>query len=170
MTSCAASEGASSPVDERNWSEHPEDRIVDALVRTSFLVTAALSAVGTEHHLSLTQVRVLGILSDRQLRMTELAAYLGLERSTLSGLVNRAEQRGLLVRTRADSDGRSIEVSTTAEGRALAESVHGELAARLAPLVVKLDAEQRDCLAGLLESLPEPIESSGDSAPGAGRP
>jgi hypothetical protein len=39
-------------------------------------------------------------LRDRRLKMTALADYLGLEKSTMTGLVDRAEKRGLLERAR----------------------------------------------------------------------
>lgn len=141
---------------------HVDDRLVDALVRASFAVTAALSTEGSVHHLSLSQVRVLGILRDRQLRMAQLAGYLGLERSTLTGLVDRAEQRGLLARTRAEADGRSVQVGATDGGRALARAVHGNLSTRLAPLLGRLSGAQQSELAELLDRLlgPAPSELS----------
>lgn len=136
--------------------------MVDALVRAAFVVTAALSAEGSAQHLSLTQVRVLGILRDRRLPMAQLAGYLGLERSTLTGLVDRAEQRGLLERSRSTEDGRSVQVGTTAQGRALAGRVHQGLGTRLAPLLGELTDAQREKLTGLLERLlgPTPAEPS----------
>ncbi len=79
---------------------------MDALAQSGFAVMGVLTRIGAEHDLSLTQMRVLGILRDRRLRMAELAGFLGLERSTLSGLVDRAEARGLLERGRSAEDGR----------------------------------------------------------------
>src|SRR5215469_16850320 len=72
--------------------------LVDALVQVSFATMAVLNKTAADHDLSLTQLRVVGILADRRLRMTALAAYLGLEKSTLSGLIDRAEKRGILMR------------------------------------------------------------------------
>ena len=80
--------------------------LIDALVRTAFFTTAVLSRVAAEHDLSLTQLRVLAILRDRQGSMSDLATYLGLDKSTISGLVDRAENRGLLRRTQNPLDGR----------------------------------------------------------------
>ena len=57
------------------------DDLRDGLVQVSFAVIAVLSRVAAEQDLSLTQLRVLGILRDRQPTMAELATYLGLERS-----------------------------------------------------------------------------------------
>ena len=76
------------------------DGLVHALVQVSFVTMAVLSKVGADHDLSLTQLRVLGILRDRRVRMTRLADYLGLEKSTMTGLVDRAVKRGLLERGR----------------------------------------------------------------------
>ena len=75
-----------------------QDGLVDALVQAAFVTMAVLNKVGADNDLSLTQLRVLAILRDRRLRMTALADYLGLEKSTMTGLVDRAEKRGLLER------------------------------------------------------------------------
>lgn len=62
---------------------------------------------------SLTQLRLLGVLRDRRPRMTELAAFLGLDKSTLSGLVDRAERRGLVARDKNPQDRRVVDVFLT---------------------------------------------------------
>src|ERR1700683_1415341 len=72
--------------------------VVDSLVLASFTVIALLSRVAAEHDLSLTQLRVLAILRDREPTMAELADYLGLERSSVSGLIDRAVKRRLVRR------------------------------------------------------------------------
>lgn len=130
-----------------------EEQLVDALAQTGFLVTGVLSRVGAEHDLSLTQMRVLGILRDRRLRMAELADFLGLERSTMSGLVDRAEQRGLLERSRSAADGRAIEVTMTAAGRRLARRVHAQVTRELASATDRLGASERRTLTRLLEQM-----------------
>src|SRR5690554_6754337 len=74
----------------------PGDGLADALVPTAFVTMAILNRIGAENDLSLSLIRVLGILRDRRPRMTELASYLGLEKQTMSGLIARAEKRGLV--------------------------------------------------------------------------
>ena len=86
-----------SPPEERG-SALEQDGLVDALVQAAFTVMAVLNKVGADNDLSLTQLRVLAILRDRRPRITVLADYLGLEKSTMTGLVDRAEKRGLLER------------------------------------------------------------------------
>ena len=48
--------------------------LADGLVQLSFLVQATLGAVAAEEELSIVQVRLLGILRDREPGMLELAA------------------------------------------------------------------------------------------------
>ncbi len=127
--------------------------VTDSLVQASFTVTALLSQVAAEHDLSLTQLRVLAILRDRQPKMAELAEYLGLERSTVSGLVNRAAARGLLRRGTSDDDGRAVTVSLTAEGRRLAALGTAQVAALVGPLTARLTRTEQDRLSALLGKL-----------------
>src|SRR5262245_18594032 len=86
------------------------NELVDALAQAAFVTMAVLNTLAAENDLSLTQLRVCGILRDRRLRMAGLAGYLGLEKSTMTGLVDRAEKRGLLARAPSPEDGRAIEV------------------------------------------------------------
>lgn len=126
---------------------------MEAVVRTTFRVTAVLTRIAAAHDLSLTQLRVLGILRDRPARMTELAAFLGLDKSTMSGLVERAEKRGLLTRGRSPDDRRAVDVALTRQGRELVDAVQREVYDALTPFVGKLDAAQRRQLARLLNTL-----------------
>src|SRR5262245_61359874 len=110
-----------------------DDDLMDNLVRVSFAVTAVLSRVAAEQDLSLTQLRVLGILRDRKPTMAELADYLGLERSTVSGLIDRAVQRGLVEKNTDPADGRSVRVSLTAQARRLEHGIVAEIGELMHP-------------------------------------
>lgn len=131
----------------------PEDVLEDALVRTSFRMMAVLTRVGAEHDLSLTQLRLLGLLRDRRPRMTDLAAFLGLDKSTMSGLVERAERRGLVARGKSPDDRRVVDVFITPAGSELAEQLQEEIRAALAPFTDRLRTDDRDLLTGLLNTL-----------------
>jgi DNA-binding MarR family transcriptional regulator len=132
------------------------DDLLDGLVRSAFQVTGVLTRVGAEYGLSLTQLRVLGILRDRRLRMSDLAAFLGLDKSTLSGLIARAEQRGLLTRGTSPEDKRAVLVLITDAGRDLTHRLFEEAKDALAPATGRLDPKQREQLAQLLEPLLSP--------------
>lgn len=117
-----------------------------ALVRGTFQVVGVLTRIGAERGLSLTQLRVIGILRDRRPRMTELAALLGLDKSPLSGLVDRAERRGLVARGKSPQGRRVVDVFLTPAGPEAAEQVYGEVRRALAPATERLDPQDRDRL------------------------
>lgn len=124
--------------------------VLDSLVQTSFTVMATLSQVAAKHDLSLTQLRVLAILRDHQPKITELATHLGLERSSVSGLIDRAVRRGLVRRDVSGDDGRAVRVSFTAAGQRLARSVEDEISALLAPMTDRLRPAEQQRLSALL--------------------
>ncbi|TQS43041.1 MarR family winged helix-turn-helix transcriptional regulator [Cryptosporangium phraense] len=130
------------------------DELVDALMRSAFAVMAVLNTVGAELDLSLTQLRVLGILRDRPpVRMATLAEHLGLDRSTMTGLVDRAEKRGLLVRRPSPTDGRAVEVSIAPGSVELVESTYRRVVEAVTPLVADLKEADRRRLRTLLEQV-----------------
>ena len=130
--------------------EEEKGELVDALVRSSFAVMAVLSRIGAEHDLSLTQLRMLGILRDRRVTMSELAEHLGLDKSTISGLVSRAEKRRLIERAPNPADGRAVDVFLTAEGSELAGRGAAQVARALSPMTGTLAPDQARQLTALL--------------------
>jgi len=126
---------------------------VELLAQTAFTVMAVLTRLAADHDMSLTQLRVLGILRDRAPRLVELADFLGLEKSTMSGLVTRSERRGLVVRTPDPADARATVVTMTDAGHALSGRVLDELHASLDPMIAGLDREERAALGLLLARL-----------------
>jgi DNA-binding MarR family transcriptional regulator len=96
---------------------------VDALVQVSFAVQLVLARVAAENDLSVTQLRLLGILRDRTPTMAAIADYLELDRSSVSGLIDRAERRGLVARRASGEDGRVTLVEVMAAGIAIGAKV-----------------------------------------------
>jgi MarR family transcriptional regulator, lower aerobic nicotinate degradation pathway regulator len=115
----------------------------DALVQLSFAVHEILTSIAVDYDLSITQVRMLGILRDRELTMHELARFLTLEKSSVTGLIDRAERRGLVSRTRSDRDARAIHVRLTDHGRELAQPFAARVAQRISDLLAPLTARER---------------------------
>lgn len=75
--------------------------------------------------------------------MLELAAALGLEKSSVSGPLDRAERRGLVQRTASAHDGRAVAVRLTPAGQEIADRVQRRVAADLEFLVADLPARAR---------------------------
>ncbi len=129
--------------------------LIDALIRASFLTMAVLTKQAAAHDISLTQLRVMGILRDRRLTMSALADHLGLDRSTVSGLVDRLEGRGLIERRPNPADRRSFEVRLTKAGKAAAERGADQVTSALAPLVSGLSRTETRRLTELVERVLE---------------
>jgi DNA-binding MarR family transcriptional regulator len=130
-----------------------DQELINALVQTSFATMAVLNRVAAEHDLSLTQMRVLGILSDRRIKMSELAEFLGLDKSTVSGLVDRAEKRGLVQRAANPVDGRAVDVFLSEEGIRLAGRGRAEVTQALSPITGVFTPAQARRLTALLEQI-----------------
>ncbi|HET9170098.1 MAG TPA: MarR family transcriptional regulator [Actinospica sp.] len=123
--------------------------LMDALAQLSFLVQNALAEIAADYDLSLTQTRLLGVLRDREPTMNELGRHLNLDKSSITGLVSRAQRRGLVARTVSDIDRRVVRVSITDDGRDLVEQVAELFAARIENLVAGLAGGDRQDLARL---------------------
>ena len=93
--------------------------------------------------------RVLGILRDREPTMAELATYLGLERSTVGGLIDRAAERGLVRKNADPADGRSVRVNLTGEARRLQTLLVAEIDELMAPLTDRLSSGEQNRLTAL---------------------
>lgn len=125
--------------------------IIDGLVQTSFAVQAVLAEIAAEHDLSIIQMRLLGVLRDREPRMAQLAQLLGLTKSSVTGLVDRAERRQLVRRTAIPvGDERAVHVVLADAGRRLVDDVADQVAARLGALVQELSDDGRRRLSRLL--------------------
>jgi DNA-binding MarR family transcriptional regulator len=101
--------------------------LTDALVELTFSIHALLAGLAARNELSMTQVRLLGILRDREPGIVELADMLGLDKSSVSGLVERAERRDLVRRVPGITDGRAIRVLLTRHGRKTVQVLGGRV-------------------------------------------
>ncbi len=122
----------------------------DALVQASFLIQGTLERRAAERGVSLIQTRLLGILRDREPTINELATLLGLDKSSVSGLVDRAQKRGLVTRRRSRTDGRSVRVVLSDAGRREVDAVAASFEADLLGLLGPLTEPEGAALAGLL--------------------
>ena len=126
---------------------------VDALAQLSFLVHGLLERRAAEHDLSIIQTRLLGVLRDRKPTMNELAKLLELDKSSVTGLVDRAERRGLVVRVPSTADRRVVLVSLTVRGRSLVSQASAGFEADVAGLLGCLSPSERSALSGLVSRL-----------------
>jgi DNA-binding MarR family transcriptional regulator len=113
------------------------------LARLSFLVQSIYADVCEKHDLSPAQAQLLCVIKDQPRGMTELTHILGLERPGLSGLVDRIQRRGLVLRQGVQHDRRAVMLTPTPTGKRIAENFYGEVSDRLRRLVAGLPAAER---------------------------
>ncbi|MEV4419768.1 MarR family transcriptional regulator [Patulibacter sp. NPDC049589] len=122
------------------------DPLVDALAQLAFAVQAVITDVATSRDLTTVQTRLLGILRDREVGMRELADLMGLEKSSATGLVDRAARRGLVERSTRPDDGRAVRVALTEAGRSLAAEAGAEIGQGVRRLCDPLAPDDRERL------------------------
>ena len=120
------------------WLDEREERAWRALQFMQMRVNARLASELAEvSHLSYPEYTVLVALTDRpdgRMRLFELAATLGWEKSRVSHQIARMADRGLVAKDKCDDDRRGAFVVATDQGRAAIEAAaphHVETVRRL---------------------------------------
>lgn len=107
-----------------------------------------------ESGLTLPQMHTLEILgTDGELRMTELAARMGITTGSLTVLVDRLERGGYVARIPHETDRRSIRVGLTDEGRRLFAEHHALHVRLTQEILCALSPEEAERFAALLETI-----------------
>ncbi|OKH75194.1 MarR family transcriptional regulator [Mycobacterium sp. SWH-M5] len=106
---------------KRGWLSPKQQRAWIAYMRVQLRMTYEMNRqLQADSGLSLSDYDVLVALSDEDeegMRVSDLAAQIGWERSRLSHQLRRMEQRGLTARRPSAEDGRTTIVVLTATGR-----------------------------------------------------
>ena len=102
---------------------------------------------------SRTEVSLLNTLSYGPRRITELAEFERLAQPTMTQLVKRLEQSGLVTRERQPDDGRVVLVALTEAGVAAVEDFRAQASAALGTCLVEMPDEQVEALAAATETL-----------------
>lgn len=126
---------------------------VDGLAQLSFLIQGLLERRAAEHDLSIIQTRLLGVLRDRTPTMQELARFLGLDKSSVTGLVDRAERRGLVARIPSTTDRRAVLAVLTDDGRSLVSRAAAQFEEDVSALLSRLPPTERDSLSRIVSRL-----------------
>jgi DNA-binding MarR family transcriptional regulator len=113
----------------------------------------------TEVGITMAQARVLYVvMAAGELRMSELAARLGIGSSSASGLADRLVELGLLVRHDDPADRRQVVVTTTPEAVALMERFRELNQRQLRELLTRLDPDELDIVDRSLDVLGRAID------------
>jgi DNA-binding MarR family transcriptional regulator len=136
--------------------------------RAGFRLLARLARVAEQScqstGISLPQYRLLDAVSDEARRASDLAAFVGVSRPTLTSLVDGLERSGLLRRAPVPSDRRGIQLVATEAGRAAIRRAEAALAERLLGLI---DRDMAKVISQALSMLGEALDRE-DQAAAAG--
>jgi DNA-binding MarR family transcriptional regulator len=131
-----------------------DDALAAGLVVMLERMVVLLRSLGQPDQLSMTSVSTLGTLNrEGPSRLTALATRQGVTQPAMTQLIARLQESGLVRREPDPADGRVVQVSITAEGRALIVRRRERRARHLAVLLTQLDPEHRAALAAALPAL-----------------
>jgi DNA-binding MarR family transcriptional regulator len=123
------------------------------LCRVALLTRLLVRQLGGE--LSRTEIGLLNALADGPRRITELAELERLAQPTMTLLVKRLEQQGLVTRERHAADGRVVLVDLTVAGSTALEDYRAQASVALGAYLAELPDEQVEALAAATETLEE---------------
>jgi DNA-binding MarR family transcriptional regulator len=123
----------------------------ELLARAALLTRQLVAQLSCE--LSRTEVGLLHTLTGGPRRITELADLERLAQPTMTLLVKRLEQQGLVTRERQTDDGRVVLVNLTEPGRVALEDFRARASAALGAYLAEISDEQVEALAAATEAL-----------------
>ena len=137
---------------EYPWSQPSATEAVLNIVRTANLLLARVAAITQRFDLSPAGMNVLTVLehAPEPLSPRTLAAALIVTSSTVTGLLDSLEKRGLVRRTPHPSDRRMLRIEITGAGRTLIEEVGQPLVRDEMEWMSCLTSEEHEQLIGQL--------------------
>jgi DNA-binding MarR family transcriptional regulator len=146
-------------------------RIMEAHEQLMHLLSAAHSADFLEVSITMSQAKLLYVVAAAgEMHMAELPPRLGVSLSTVSGLVDRLVDQGLLARREDRADRRQVLVAITDSGVAAIERFRELNVRQLRELLENVDPEVLDDLARVYAALVESAASLAARAGDASQP
>jgi DNA-binding MarR family transcriptional regulator len=134
-----------------------DDALVDAVLRASraLVAVAARSLTGLTEDVTLPQYRVLVLVAQQPRRAVDLATAINIAPSTGSRMCDRLVRKGLLQRSQASDDRRSVQLTLTDAGVQLLMQVTRRRRMEIAEIVEALSSSERDAVVGALAAFAE---------------
>ena len=131
----------------------PDPQLLDLAqsFRTTLRHTVFLSrSMDSDGDITAMQMSTLGMAADAPLRVSRVAANLGIRVPSATEQIIRLEQAGLVSRRPDPTDSRAVLVQLTDQGRVAWEEASRRRNARVAALLARLDDGERATLAAAL--------------------
>ena len=132
--------------------DRPVERSMNAVRSIVRAFRVNTRAIELKMGISLAQLFVLQQLTERPAdSLNELAERTATHQSSVSVVVRRLVERGLVSRTSSSSDRRRIEIAVTPAGRALLEDAPTTIQTQLMTALRRMSRDDQNALAGLME-------------------
>jgi DNA-binding MarR family transcriptional regulator len=128
----------------------------DALITLAGHVDHVFGEVGRDAGLTPQQAHLICQIVEGPVGMAGLGRLLHLEKSSVTGLVDRIERRGLVTRVRDERDRRAYKVALTDDGMLLATKIHKLVTERLDRLAETLPLSDREVLVSAITRMLAP--------------
>jgi DNA-binding MarR family transcriptional regulator len=140
------------PAENRRPSPAAIDAVLDGYERLMHRLVVSHAPEFTEVSITMAQAKVLYVvMAAGRLRMSELAARLGIGSSSASELADRLVEMGLLQRNQEPDDRRQVVVSATTAAEALIERFRELNQRQLRELLEQLEIDELDVIDRSLE-------------------
>jgi DNA-binding MarR family transcriptional regulator len=134
------------------------DLVATTFIPRSSLLMRLLASFGARE-LTRTEAGLLVTLLDGPHRITELAESEALAQPTVTKLVDKLQQRGLVTRERLAGDGRVVMVALSPEGRRTVEAFRSQVRELMRQTVEEISDEELAALVAAGETLGRLIDS-----------
>lgn len=127
--------------------------LADEMRRVWQAVARGVSHTGRMEGLQRQQIWVLKALQDGPRNMSSLAECAQTSHTSLTGIVDRLEERGLVERVRSAEDRRVVQVALTEVGKVETEAARKRMLSRLDQVLAPLDEADRAELFRLMKKI-----------------
>ena len=137
-----------------------KDALGPSLGRAAHLVRASMDARMSRYEITPTQNHVLMYLRlhDKRASQCEVTAYLRVKPSTANGILDRMEEKGLLVRTVDGRDARRRLIRLTEKGEGLVEELRGQFILAESAILQGFDQAEQCQLKSFLQRIIKNLE------------
>ena len=143
------------------------DRQPDPIREIVYLIRKLMQAgalyskeLNKKYNVSAPQLATLRVLlHDGAMPPSQIARQIMVNSSTLTGVIDRLEKKGLVSRLRNDPDRRIIRVELTEAGRVLAENAPPPIQVKIVKGMRKLEQTEREKIIQSLKKLAEMIDA-----------
>ncbi len=147
------------PMDKSVLQPSHQQRVMRSLRRIIHAVDIYSRRLRSDHDITTSQLVTLQAIAERPMIVAQIAREIHVTPSTLVGILDRLEVKGLIARTRDREDRRLVQVMLSDKGREFLTRAPSPLQATLADALFALPQEEQTIIAASLETIVQMMEA-----------